>query len=1291
MLNHSTIEQQQRELSSTTSPGLSGFNKILSMDFKEIFSSAINDDNGDNNDFEYLRLFFFGNSQGCVKFERRRLGSVNEYFKQRFLQGTMNGSSVAVARKDLFYQHFVIDFDLKKEKRVVELLTREDFDKYVTIRDSTMEKYILDDSDVSLDNIDLKVEYFVYEIIYILQRILKLDWLPIYVLLKRNNTDGTFSSLSSGFHIEIPDLVLAYHDIDILCSVLRHFIPNSKLLDCPRNYSLFGSQKYPNRSYFPRYQFNPDGQIVDCSKKMTDAMAFDAFNITKELTPDTKVYGFKISHDNFVIPRNGHYHYEEDNTIPEYQKKRKRSAINDSRSVDKNFFYKIGYAYYNDRRDKQQSLYKYVILNPQEDFTLYKNVSQQLIDLADIIPNAKYIIKSNQGMRAYLRRTKLKMRIFSSPQYKVYKDLIGFNFTNKKIPSNVIDFSSVDDIIEEENNNNNNPFHPFLLKHVIDLSEMSSRLRDTTYYLMAIYILSEQTHCDESSRIKEEWVNSVNDRFYHIYWDLEEKIRRGILNFNKDDALQQSWAILALKILIVNNDVIKYKNESKFSHVRTALGSIKIPDVILWYLFNEYPYYNYNEDFYEIMSLYIPIIPCKRAKNNAYVWDSKRKTWKQSNTNNNSSSNANNQSVKLVTDIYPELTHIFNCIIPYVASIDKSKEEKKTITINSLISRIESFWSGGVCVPAPVPDIFLCLPDCWYVLGGNINDELIVIDPIPMYLVSAASPSNMDSYRIEELYNHINECPFIQNQIFPIINEILEFDREKKTRDDVRAKEETDRLRSEIDARTDFTNYFQDDERLQIELELNTNFTPDQMRTRTSCGNYVNNNNTSRDEYTIQLAETFWQRSTTKDLAKLVKTYVLRRVCWSYKMMNTIINDNQSAILKEYSKFSKEERLATENDRMLALAEIMRRSVTTHPDMSHQLSEDLEPEEMTPLECDCAVTRTLIYLLQTFSYDVASIRYVLGNCVLPALCYGSKLKTKQIHFFLGNTNCGKTQFLNVLLSVLGHVGGILSSHTAHHGSTQDRIHDLGKWCETARFWFMDEITRKPLNRQLINQITGNSPLFIRTNYSEGKIIQVAPSIFVFGNNKPQFNENCPALLSRCKYFVFRSQFHNNNGGREPYSFKYCKFPQTMEESPNDITAGMFAFILHAACHNSSSPFYLYDVMTVVDAPRNVLDSTAIYSPVIDIVKKLCLLCGVKEEPTGMIPVQRFAYLINNLCNGNILKWTKIASESDALNFISQAYVMSKLKIDDEYVTIFQGITETNVFQNDQKILNNNNN
>lgn len=1299
---------------------------------------------------KYLRLFFFGhaiNMKGAVKIERSSLPEVNEYFRNHVVNGTMCGS-VAVARKDLFYQHVVIDFDLKglKEPQQQVVLSQRGLEEFVQFRFTSVEKHILEDANVSLDNCELKVENFVYEIIHILRHILRLNWLPIYILVKQR--DGEFFPLSSGFHIEIPNLIMAYHDIAILDSVLRRYVPNHKLLDSPHNYSLFGSQKYPNCTYLPYYVIDPHGQFFPLEKTTQSPADFNFFNLTKTLAPETKIYGFRITHNCFAIPLPGYS--EEDTTIPEYKRRKQpEESVSSFPHPDENFFVKIGYVYYNGQKaDKTLSVYKRVLLNPEEDFTLYRNLNSSNLNLAHVIPNNNNNNQQITATRAFAKRNKMKMYIFSSPQYKeVSKEWINVNFTNKKIPLSIIDFERKEEEEEAEEEETKNPFHPFQLEHILHLSEMNARMRDTVYFLVAFYFLAETTHSDALSRLSKEWYNLLVDfkkkRFTRIYWDLKEKNKRGILPF---DTHQQRWAILSLKILIVANDVVKNNAGSaaayeKFKYVHTASGYIKIPDIILWCLFNEYPYHNHNEDFYEIMALFVPFF---RHKDVVHLWDSRNSRWKMCpNAASSSTSTSNpNVAVKHVTDIYPELNHMFTVIIPYVHTLkkkeeleEKKKEEeeekedkkKQPLTLHSLMGRIQGFWSAGGLLdcPAPVPNVFFCLADCWYVLGGgqqaenqsnnnnnnnqnstihdneNIHaasrdsiyppsNDLIAIHPVAAYrLDSSFSPVKVDSYRIEELYSHMDDCPFVQHQLFPLVRQILQQDHDQRVRRDSLAVEAMSDLRRDVENRTVFQKSFDDDPNLQIDLEVNTNFTSDQVRTPLPCGNKKNKTeNLSRDEYAVQLAETFWRRNTTRELAKLVKWHVLKKVAHSYKLMAMIVDKNAAAsasLLDEYSHQTPQQRRIHAPRRMLALARIMRQSVKNHPDMSHQLSRDmLEADEMTPLRCNCAVTHAFMYLLQTFSYDIASLRYVLGNCLLPAICYGAQLKSKQIHFFLGNTNCGKTDFLNnVLLSIFGHVAGILSSHTAHQGSSQDRIHDLGKWGETARFWFMDEITRKPLNRQLVNQITGNSPLFLRTNYSQGQMIQVAPSIFVFGNNKPTFNENCPALLSRCVYFIFRSQFHRGVGG-EPFSFKYCKFPQTDRD---DIVAGLLALIFHATCYTRRySPFYLYDVLTVVDVPRNVLDATLMYSPVMDIVKKLCVLCRVREEPLGMIPVRRFGYLITHL--KHILKCTNIASESDALNFISQVYVVSKLEIENEAITIFQGITETSVYENDQRIAEN---
>ena len=1216
-------------------------------DFRQTFFEILMEE--DNDDDDVLSLFFFGSCTGKVKFKRCHLPLVNDFFKGRTMTP---GCSVCVQRKDLIYQHVVIDVDLKGVEGGNVNLTDFGYNAYLRVRDTTPEKYILQDSEFQIDYNTVIVENFAYEILFILRSILKIDWIDIYVMVKKN------MCMRSGFHIEIPDLILPYHDVEILGSIMRRLIPNTKLLDNPCNYSIFGSEKYPNCPYSPKYKMNSRGEINNFEEGGDHL--FDTFSITKTLHPDTPVYGFKIMHRHFSIPRITNV--ERDESIPEIRRVRRKKIIEQRNdNDDSSCFVNIGYLEYNNKK-KRLSLYKRIILNPEEDFVRYKDIDTTFLNLKNIIPRAQELEDNNLAIRAFIKQKKI--RICLNPGRHLKKDFV--NFTNKRnVP---LALMRVDHHHKDHHQEDNpSPFDPFTLKHISELSRLNARMRDTVYYLMVVYMLSDASLCDQTSAMMEEWFAEHNNaRFINLYWELNEKRNRGILTLKSH---HQTWALLSLKILLINNDVVvddKQIVEEKFKYIKTASGILKIPDLILCLLFNEYPYEFHNALFYELFSLYIPILP-------THIW--RRDSWKDRSNNNNV------KILKQITDTFPELLHIFNIIIPYVRSLHKDNTTTKTLTLQSLVSKIEAYWSD-VKSPDQVPDVFMCLPDCWYLLGCG---DLIGIHPIPAYKLPAYSPVHSDSFSIEELYNHTNSCKFLHNQLFPIMSEIAKQDEEQAANTYNIEKTSNQSLRKDINARTEFTDTFEDLD-LQIEMEITSNLSSNQVRSSQSCGNYKSNySNLCRDEFCLQFAETLWRRTTTRNLAKLVKWHVLKVVCSSYRNMDAVLKGGGDAILKEYAHQTDSQRRQTVGRRMEAVARAMRDSILDHPDMSHELSKDiLAVEEMTPLECDCAVTEAFVYLLQTFSYDVSAIRYLFGNCILPAICYGSNLRLKQVHFFLGNTNCGKTQFLNVLLSVFGHAAGILSSHTANQGSGQDRIHDLGKWCESAKFWFMDEITKKSFNRQLINQITGNSPLFLRTNYSDGRLVKVAPSLFIFGNNKPTFNENCPALLSRCKYFIFRSQFQK--GG--PFSFKYCKFPQ-MQNSLERVSAGILVIFLKATCCYDD-PFYLYNVMTVVQVPRNVLDATAMYSEVVDIVHKLCQLCGVMEQPTGMILVKRFGYLITNLHNSNVLKYTKIASESDALKFISQVYVMSKLEIEGEYLTIFQGIAEIDVEQNDQLLLSVNN-
>ena len=177
---------------------------------------------------------------------------------------------------------------------------------------------------------------------------------------------------------------------------------------------------------------------------------------------------------------------------------------------------------------------------------------------------------------------------------------------------------------------------------------------------------------------------------------------------------------------------------------------------------------------------------------------------------------------------------------------------------------------------------------------------------------------------------------------------------------------------------------------------------------------------------------------------------------------------------------------------------------------SAQLS-DIQHDEITKIQCDCLVTKTFPYLLQTFSYDISAIRFILLQIIL-AIVYGTGLQQKILHMFLSNTNSGKTLFLKSIIHVLGNKTGIISLRTPYCGTHQDRTHDIGKRANSARLWYIDEIGNKEYNKEFFNQLTDNSPLFVRTNHTLGRKIKVTPTVFIFGSNAPKFTENCPALI-----------------------------------------------------------------------------------------------------------------------------------------------------------------------------------
>ena len=1326
-----------------------------------------------------VKLLFFGGDTGVIQVDPVNIPRVHEFFRGYSASGAMRGS-VAINKRDLTHQHLVIDFDLKSIGAGVidgdsPAMTAEEYRDFQGLRLTTVEKHVLEiDDGLWEGNVTLRANYFVYEVIFILTEVFRINWLPIYILGKA----GTFSK---GFHIEIPDLIMSFHDVDALSTALSNFMPNRKLYDYSQNYSVFGSQKNLEDSdkevdltYLPYCKYFEGTFCYEPEFGSYEAM-YDKFNILKPIGPDQRIYGFPLHHLSKVyIESDRDFLLPDDCTIPEFERSRLRereTAAIRRWGLDEKLLVLVGYIIYHTVPDKRLSVHKYLRLDPERDYVKYGNLTTTYFNFGSLLPNSAGI----HNMRAYMKKHQMKLLILETARYKV-SQRCELNFTNKILPRKAFDsLSSVPDngggrdfffFYRNSSSSSRNDeecydsaFHPFQFEHVLDLCRQNERLRHTVLYLMAVFHLSETNCCDQTMAIWQRWMTHLTEtnlaqQFLAIYGRLREKSESGHVTFK---TTEQRWVILSLKILLLHNDVVRNKKSGtanqmdQFKYVESALRLIRIPDVVLWYLWNYYPYTTDDTDeFYRLMALYIPVISAERSQSvgdrnkkkktsggggqDIYIWDSQRNVWRVAVGSGPAGGGGGGGAGSMtsicasVLEIYPELHHIFHTIIPWVLARRKKEEEEgeeveivddgrsdgggarnnndddqaeaaappaakkkrndggKILTLNTVITRIMAFWSG--LYPVPVPDLFFCLQDCWYILGMTTLQQrkLLAMQALPMYHVLSHSPVTADSYDIEETFNHISTCPFVQEQLYPAVRQILRDHNAQKLRNGDREERAAKALRDQVDKRTQFRTSFEDIN-TQIEMEVLANLSQGQARCSVPCGKMVSKEKEAlrrlnRDEYHLLLSDVLWRHSGTRSIAKLVKAYVLAHAADSYQVMSNVLGQDESKepLLAQYAQQTPSQRSASREDRIRRLSRAIKRNTSNHPEMAHKLAEDLGEEEFTPLACNCDLAHTFIYLLQTFSYDVISLRYVFGS-ILAAMCYGVELKTKRIHFLLGNTNCGKTQFLDVLLSALGHVIGMLSTHTAYHGTGQDRIHDLGKWCDTARMWVMDEVGQKPFNRQLINQITGNSPLFVRTNYSDGKMITVAPSVFIFGNNKPSFNENCPALMERLRFFTFRTEFRTAG----PFSFKYCKLPQTPFDRRREISRGIVALLLHFTCSSQEeSPFYLFDVVRAMDLPRNVIDSTAIYSPVVDIVRKICALCGVEEQERGMITLARFSHLISGL---GILKLVNIASETDALQFVGKVYVKSRVpKVPGKFVTIFQGIAEIDIQANEAKIM-----
>ena len=643
---------------------------------------------------------------------------------------------------------------------------------------------------------------------------------------------------------------------------------------------------------------------------------------------------------------------------------------------------------------------------------------------------------------------------------------------------------------------------------------------------------------------------------------------------------------------------------------------------------------------------------------------------------------------------------------------NKIDRNKFTKFLNENINQILTYWQD--ITTRHVPSYFWRSNDCYFLLGGKDDrNNLIDILPIPMYIDESHYNNLFNSNEIKNLVNHLNSCRFVQNQFFPLVNkELFSFkdDNNKRKLSNCQKSKEKKRKRNqsfsdEDDDDTQFRKLVDADrttKKLNLKEEINREINEginnhDNVYVKDNEEEEVEEDdiikriwgyklmlrNMTRYQYHRETVNNFSENKL--ELVKLVKYFVIDQMCDCYKDMTN------SHISKDIlNKYVQGEYALHRDQQILHIAEVLHKGLLRNP-LSAQLS-DIKPKEMTRPQCDCPISKTFLYLLQIFGYDVAGIRYVLALIVL-AICYGKELSRKELSVFLGDTNCGKTRFLKILINVLDGLAGIISPRTCYYGTHQDRTHDIGKKADTARLWYIDEVSNREYNREFFNQLTGNSPLFIRTNYTEGRMIKIAPTVLIFGNNSPIFNENCPALIERLKFYTFLAEFSFN----QPVCFKYSKFPplSSFEKNQDDITKGMLAVLLHAICFsNCQSPFYLRKA--VVDIPKNVKDSTIMYSPAINIVKELIRNCDLVEDSNGVITMKRMVYLINHI--PNVFKSIKVATATDAIRFLDQIYPKSiiantKLSCSDfykdadmEFSLVYLGLTERNERENDEKIM-----
>ena len=383
-------------------------------------------------------------SKGRFQFKAKYLENFHNIIRDNFLAHEPLHGSIVFNRTSLTHQHFVLDFDMKHFNCVEEanVISDQAYADYLAkVRGTCIESLLMGRTDnnnnTCNENVSILASYFVYEIIHFITNVLKLDFLPIYVM-------GKGGTLTKGFHIEIPDLIMPYHDIAVLSQACHDAIPNTCVLDPTINYSCFGSQKNIieneiNGAYLPYAKFDR-GQFVFNPNEFKDIQnAFDVFNIGKPInSSQTQIYGFplfspiSLSNNNNVkldpsIPKN----IEKENESED----KDRAEGNNSVLLTGKFYKLVAYLVLKSNIMKETvNIYK--ILRLQNNSIILNNIKS--FTIPSLIYNDNEI---NYTSDQNILKSNFNIHICEIPIYYNQRRSINhnnFNFTNYKFPLHFI-------------------------------------------------------------------------------------------------------------------------------------------------------------------------------------------------------------------------------------------------------------------------------------------------------------------------------------------------------------------------------------------------------------------------------------------------------------------------------------------------------------------------------------------------------------------------------------------------------------------------------------------------------------------------------------------------------------------------------------------------------------------------------------------------------------------------------------------------------------------------------------